>query len=235
MDFTNRNTQTPAGGFPSAPQPGNSFGKKEPEKKKPLHKLPGQRRWLQWGGGIFFLCVVVLAVAVIGLIAVFNPSESKFVNKDRYQAVFLTNGQVYFGKIKDVTGQYLDLRNVYYLRQEGDTSSKTANNNLTLVKLGCEIHAPEDQMVIKSNQISFWENIKPDGQVAQKIGQIKDCTSNPAGSPEQSNTGGGVQTPSGADKKDSNTPTSAGQNSGDASNSANTPASNPQQNKPTTP
>jgi len=41
--------------------------------------------------------------------------------------------------------------------------------SITLRKLGNEIHGPVDQMIINSDQILFWENLKDDGQVAQAI------------------------------------------------------------------
>jgi hypothetical protein len=37
------------------------------------------------------------------------------------------------------------------------------------VKLGCELHEPLDQMVINRDQITFWENLGDNGQVAKAV------------------------------------------------------------------
>ncbi|HET7630591.1 MAG TPA: hypothetical protein VFK03_04420 [Candidatus Saccharimonadales bacterium] len=140
------------------------------------------------GGKKVVAAVVAVVVVVLVLLGVwyfaFNKGSAA-VNKDEYQAVFLTNGQVYFGKLKDVNGNYLGLSDVYYLQvnqtlqpKGGDNSgdnSKAAdaansdNSQLKLVKLGNEIHGPEDQMQISAKQVLFWENLKGDGKVAQAI------------------------------------------------------------------
>jgi ABC-type Zn uptake system ZnuABC Zn-binding protein ZnuA len=38
-----------------------------------------------------------------------------------------------------------------------------------LIKLGSEVHGPEDAMMIAKAQVLFYENLKPDGKVAQSI------------------------------------------------------------------
>jgi hypothetical protein len=65
------------------------------------------------------------------------------------------------------------MSNIYYLRvnQTVQPDSKNTNNNndVSLVKLGCELHGPQDQMVINQDQVIFWENLKSDGQVAKAV------------------------------------------------------------------
>jgi hypothetical protein len=106
-----------------------------------------------------------------------GASEDKYVDKSKYQAVFLNNGQVYFGNITSLTSNYVRLGNIYYLTQ-GTTAAangqQQATSDYTLVKLGCQqIHHPTDQMVINRDQITFWENLSKDGKVAQSIEQFK--------------------------------------------------------------
>lgn len=98
-------------------------------------------------------------------------------DKNQYQAVFLTNGQVYFGKLTDDGGNNVKLNDIYYLQtqekvQPKDTKS-TDQSNLTLEKLGKELHAPADEMNISRQQVLFWENIQDDGKVAQAIKDYK--------------------------------------------------------------
>lgn len=99
--------------------------------------------------------------------------ESEYVKTGQYQAVFLNNGQVYFGKVSALNSRFVNLQNVYYLTQ-ATTANNQANSDYTLVKLGCQqIHYPEDQMVISRDQVTFWENLDKDGKVAKSIEEFK--------------------------------------------------------------
>ena len=127
------------------------------------------------------LLIATLALVIVaGLIIVGSILSRQFfsgtaIDSSNYQAVFLSNGQVYFGKLQNSTGEYLKLTNVFYLQtktntttQNPQTTSNTAND-VELVKLGSEIHGPDDQMVINHSQVLFYENLKPDGRVSQSI------------------------------------------------------------------
>lgn len=100
---------------------------------------------------------------------------SNWADVTKYQAVFLTNGQVYFGKVADVNGQTLVLENIYYLRSnsalqngEATTTSQLADN-FALIKLGNEIHGPQDKMSININQVLFVEDLKDNSKVVEAI------------------------------------------------------------------
>lgn len=87
------------------------------------------------------------------------------VPADSWQAVFLENGQVYFGKLAEEGREYVSLSNVYYLKEASDLQQ----SNLNLVKLGGELHGPEDTIHIRKESISFWENMKDTSRVVQSI------------------------------------------------------------------
>lgn len=94
------------------------------------------------------------------------------IKSNQYQAVFFTNGQVYFGKLSPLNGESMKLTDVYYLQSnsaDSTDSDEVATNENKLIKLGDEVHAPEDELVILKSQIQFYENLKDDGQVAQTI------------------------------------------------------------------
>ncbi|MFH1183304.1 MAG: hypothetical protein V1690_03510 [Candidatus Moraniibacteriota bacterium] len=103
------------------------------------------------------------------------------IDQGKYQAVFLTNGQVYFGKINASSTTYLELVDIYYLQvkpvlQQGDEGNQNANNNsqqqkteLSLVKLGNELHGPLDRMMINKDQVVFVEDLKDDSKVTDAI------------------------------------------------------------------
>lgn len=97
------------------------------------------------------------------------------VKDAQYQALFLTNGQVYFGRLSNTTDAYVELRDIYYLQvtqngevQEG-ANSAAADPQISLAKLGNELHGPEDVMYVSRDQVLFWENLKTDSQVVTAI------------------------------------------------------------------
>jgi len=116
--------------------------------------------------------VALLVAAVVWFIYSSSPaSQSKYVDGSKLQAVFLNTGQVYFGNVKSFNQDYLVLSNVYYLQSSsnGSSSSDTSNQNVSLVKLGCELHKPYDQMMVNTKEVTFWENLQADGQVAKAV------------------------------------------------------------------
>lgn len=128
------------------------------------------------------ILIVLILVAVGGWFAWTNmQNSSTAIDESRYQAVFFTNGQVYFGKLQSTNGGYLHLTDIFYLQTQvkGATDSenpqKTTSdqNDVQLIKLGNEIHGPEDMMVISKDQVLFYENLKTDGKVAQSIAKYK--------------------------------------------------------------
>jgi hypothetical protein len=123
--------------------------------------------------------VAVLLVVVIVALAFGNTGGSiaSQINKDKYQAVFLnsSDGQVYFGKLSVQNKDYYKLTDIYYVRvqQVQPDKNTTATQNISLAKLGSEIHGPEDVMYIRSEHVMFWENLKNDGQVVKAIQEYK--------------------------------------------------------------
>jgi len=177
MEFNlNRGSQPaarPTHQSPTATAP--STGVKPPHQKT---GIPGPA-WLRviWVVLLFAVTILVLAIAV--LLYFGGSKEGDYVDGKKQQAVFLTNGQVYFGHIKSINKQYIDLNGIYYLNvnqqvQPKDAKSTSdAQNSISLVKLGCELHGPVDRMLINRGQVTFWENLRDDGQVAQAIGKWK--------------------------------------------------------------
>ena len=119
------------------------------------------------------LAVLVAILLVFVALTIYSSnknSEEGFVDNSRLQAVFLNTGQVYFGKIKTLNSKYFVVKDIYYLQtSSAGTTTAASNTSVSLVKLGCELHQPFDQMVINASQVTFWENLKSDGQVAKAV------------------------------------------------------------------
>jgi|SRR5579884_1579424 len=164
MDFSNRSAQPQE--VPSA----------APNVASPVNRRSHSKndKWARFGVAGAVLAVVILLIGAILVVSSSNnvPSENKYVDTAKLQAVFLNTGQVYFGNIKSLNNQYVVLTNIYYLQTSSNgssSSSSNSNNNVSLVKLGCELHQPYDQMVINRSQVTFWENLQDTGQVAKAV------------------------------------------------------------------
>lgn len=98
------------------------------------------------------------------------------VDKSKYQAVFIKGGQVYFGKVTKMNAAVLELEDIYYLRtqQEVQGNTSTPGSDVSLAKLGSELHGPQDKMIITMSDISFIENLKSDGEVSKAISEFKE-------------------------------------------------------------
>lgn len=129
---------------------------------------------------VFWLVLKLLAVLAIiygGLVA-----SKYFLKPDQrandYAAVFLVNGQVYFGKFYKKSEDELVMKEVYYLQNANNglsssTSGELPKTGFTLVKLGQELHGPEDFMYINKSQVLFYEYLRADSQLVQTIQNYK--------------------------------------------------------------
>lgn len=140
-----------------------------PEKK-------GSKKGLLWAVGIALLVVIV---AFIGWFVWSNAkSADTGINTSRYQAVFLVNGQIYFGKLADANEKSFKLTNIYYPQAQStagdaaeETDTQTQSGGIQLIKLGDEVHGPESEMYISKDQILYYENLKDDSKVTKLIEQ----------------------------------------------------------------
>lgn len=144
--------------------------------------LGGNKVWHQkkyWMKGLF---LIILLLIIVGACLAQKLWLKK--NTQGYQAVFLTNNQVYFGKLSS-SGHSYKLTDIYYLQvtqplQQPVTPESNSNANPTqtqpniqLVKLGSELHAPADVMYIERDQVLFWENMKDSSKVVEAITKSK--------------------------------------------------------------
>ena len=121
------------------------------------------------------LLAVVGVGVVLGLSWWFfgrNLGVPSYIETSKYQVVCLQSGECYFGKINSVTSDTVQIKNVFYVQKANGasvTEEKSSDNNLQLIKLGNEVHGPEDMMAINRSQILYIENLKSDGKVTQTI------------------------------------------------------------------
>ena len=92
------------------------------------------------------------------------------LGRAQYQAVFLANGQTYFGRYYDRFGAYAKIEDVYYLQQARSTDPNQASGT-KLVRRGAELHAPSHRMLIPRSAILFVEDLTDTSPIAQFMAQ----------------------------------------------------------------
>lgn len=122
---------------------------------------------------IIIAVIIIVIIAAAGVIARKRMKVSTVVDTTKYQAVFLSNGQTYFGKVKNEKETYVSLNDVYYMilkqpLQDQNNSQDQAKPEYTLVRLGKELHGPTS-MAINRSQILFIENLADDSKVVSAI------------------------------------------------------------------
>lgn len=162
-------TPTPGSVSSGAPQSHPAPSTSSSRSKKPKSKRAKT---------ILIIIAALLIAALIGFF-VYRSSSAQLIDTSKYQAVFFTNGQVYFGKLEQVDGGHLKLTKVFYLQTKTDMSAKetdsknpqetSTSSDVQLIKLGDEVHGPEDEMIINKEQVLFYENLKSDSKVSSSI------------------------------------------------------------------
>lgn len=123
---------------------------------------------------IFFSFVVVVIIILAGAAGYFLYT-TKNLQSGEYQAVFLTNGQVYFGKLAKKHSEYLVLTDIFYLQANKaiQSGSDVDKQDMALVKLGNELHGPKDRMEINKDQVLFIEDLSEASKVMEAIKSYK--------------------------------------------------------------
>src|SRR6266581_5098097 len=134
---------------------------------------------------LLVLIALILLVLVVrtqlfraGISTLFAPSAAEVIDRNAYQAVFLTNGSTYFGKLEPQGEQWFVMTDVFYL-------SVSDQNGTQLIKRGSEPQGPREPMIIPRDQILFIENLRDDGDIVTAIkkfqsGQLPAATPPPA-------------------------------------------------------
>ena len=143
---------------------------------------------------ILLLIIIVLLGGLILLTVKDQKLETQRVqdpDPEIYQVVFLSNGQSYYGHLKDLNSRFPVLTDVFYLKQkieavevEGIETAETRESaapvaetapkepQFDLMKLGtAELNGSEDVIYINNSHLLFWENLESTSEVLKVINQ----------------------------------------------------------------
>lgn len=109
-----------------------------------------------------------------------NATAASHVQDDTIQAVFLSNGQVYFGRITTLASDLVILNDVFYPKaqkteqattnEDASADTITEAGGVALRKLGKnEFHEPQDTLYIQPANMLYWENLEKDSRVTKGI------------------------------------------------------------------
>ncbi len=192
LDNRAEKKETPNGSSVLKPESDTSFSSLEKAGKNKSKKIP-------------FFIFITLGVIILLLLAgylvdkytpinLLGTSSDNIANK-QFSAVFLSNGQVYFGTIEHTDDNYTVLKNIYYLQVASPLQQVPANGaqqqpQLVLVKLGNELHGPTDYMKINNQHIIFIERLKSNSKVMEAIKKYKVAGQNQAVNQKQNKAQG---------------------------------------------
>ena len=133
-----------------------------------------RKRGIFYGQRTAILSLGALLVLAVGFLIVVQLISPKLtIERDKYQVVYMTNGQAYFGKLKNTTGDYLIMEQPYTEQNVSSSESKNGDkvtqDQATLLKVSDQVYGPENSIAIKSSQVAFWQNLREDSKVAQAI------------------------------------------------------------------
>lgn len=115
------------------------------------------------------LIVGWVVAALLGLViaASTDLSALPFTGNEKISAVFLLDGQAYFGRLHDVPwSSTVSLSEVYYF---DDARRAPTDLAVALVRRGAEIHQPADGMQIRREKILAIERVSLDSAVGRAI------------------------------------------------------------------
>lgn len=125
--------------------------------------------------------LIAIALAAVAWFFFGRGSVATAIDGSKYQAVVLRDAlstPTYFGKLSVISDDYFRLTDVYYLQKKSDSTAASPQSvenqsasDFELIKLGNEIHGPEDEIIISKSQLLYFENLKPGGTVSKTISQ----------------------------------------------------------------
>lgn len=119
------------------------------------------RRRARLAGGL-------LALSVAALAGCGGAEAPRFDTP--YQAVFMANGQVFFGKLSGAGTEFPRLDDVFYVQQQVNPDTKQSTG--VLIRRGREWHGPS-HMILNSRSVLLIEPVGPDSRVAQLIAEAQ--------------------------------------------------------------
>jgi len=124
--------------------------------------------------------ILIIGGFLLFLLATFfliTGNTDKYKVNLNYTAVFLQNGQVYFGIVEKEEQNSIEISDIFYLQLQNSGNNISPDNQdlskFNLVKRGKELHEPKDRMKINKTYVLLTEELQSDSKLLQKIIEYK--------------------------------------------------------------
>ncbi len=125
---------------------------------------------------VIIVLVFLLAVGFMGISlwqdGTFRNISQTLRFKSSYQAIFLSNGQLYFGKISEMTNEYIKMENPHFLQLAQEPEEQVdpeVQPEMKLISIKDEFHKPKDFVLIEKSAVIFIEELRDVSQIADAI------------------------------------------------------------------
>jgi hypothetical protein len=140
---------------------------------QPTHPHPVQTKKSPYKMPLVLLALCVIVLAWIGWMII-SQLHQQHIMKDRYQAVYLSSGKIYFGKLQNTGGDYLTLTQAFTTQDLTAPATQNSKQQIqqtqtAITKLSQQVYGPDDTIALSSKQVLFWQNLRDDSKVVQAI------------------------------------------------------------------
>jgi hypothetical protein len=114
---------------------------------------------------------LVLSAAVL-LVGAAIGCNSPISSSKKWQAVYLTNSQIYYGHLGDTSTPFCKLSDVYAIQLTPSAQGKDKQHP-TLVKIGNDLIGSINEIQINRDQIVFIQDLSDESKLVQGITQLE--------------------------------------------------------------
>ena len=137
---------------------------------KPARKTGDYRRAIFTFAVLIFVLVLFFTGVSLWQDGTVRNAMQLINYKDSYQVVFLASGQAYFGRIAEITNEYVKLEDAFSIKVQqaptGEDSTAT-QSEIKLLSIEDEFYQPEGYMLIEKNAVLFIEELKDSSSIIE--------------------------------------------------------------------
>ncbi len=111
---------------------------------------------------IVLIIVLIIVIVVTSILVLKLNQKNNIESPSEYAAVYLSTGDIYFGKINKFP--HLSLENVWYLQRGVDAQNQA---QMSVVPLKNSFWGPVDKINLNSKQVVWWTYIKNGSQLLE--------------------------------------------------------------------
>lgn len=122
--------------------------------------------------GVLVLAGLAGAVWVASLLLAEGDPVGGQVVPDRYQAVFLEDGQVLFGRLREARDGYFELVDAFVIQEVPGEEDAPPTQELRSVRDA--LHEPDGNVLLRREHVVRIDNLAPDAEVAATMDRLRE-------------------------------------------------------------